>query len=155
MPARGHAVGYPYWLAATAGLPTMPAGKGSEHMPSGLGALQYDMMLAYLRTQRVYLYTGTTPASYTLGLIEAMMSGVPVVSIDAESWGDGWDGADLFEGDTIAGIAPRGVKAAREMLANILTQPDLAASLSRQSHERAVSMFGIEHVGAQWRAFLT
>ena len=155
MPARGHAVGYPYWLQATAGLPTMPAGKGSETMPGGIGALSYELMLAYLRSQRVYLYTGTTPASYTLGLIEAMLSGVPVVSIDAASWGEGWDGADLFEGDAIAGYAPPTVADTRNLLATILNQPDLALTVSRQARDRAISLFGIEQVGAQWRAFLS
>jgi hypothetical protein len=58
-------------------------------------------MRDYLRRIRAYLYTGTQPASYTLGLIEAMMTGVPVVSIgpDHMTWQ-----RDLFEGHELARI---------------------------------------------------
>jgi hypothetical protein len=61
-------------------------------------------MRDYLRRIRAYLYTGTQPASYTLGLIEAMMTGVPVVSIgpDHMTWQ-----RDLFEGHEIAKPAGR------------------------------------------------
>lgn len=154
MPARGNACGYGFWMAATAGLPAMPAGKGSEQMPGGLGVLSYDMALAYLRSQRVYLYTGTTPASYTLGLIEAMLSGVPVVSIDAESWGDGWDGADLFEGAAIAGLTAFGPDDARTLLTTILNNQDIAQEFGEEAHKRAIELFGIGTIGPQWKAFL-
>jgi glycosyltransferase involved in cell wall biosynthesis len=72
-------------------------GPGSEDI-GGPGALTYDEMRGWLRRARVYLYTGTQPASYTLGLIEAMMTGIPVVSI-GPSWMDVFPyGPDLFEG---------------------------------------------------------
>jgi hypothetical protein len=90
--------GLGFWLAATEGLPAKPAGPGSEQLRGGIGALSYDGMREYLRHLRVYLYTGTTPASYTLGLIEAMLSGVPVVSLSGKAWA-GPD--ELFEGDAI------------------------------------------------------
>src|SRR5438552_11850672 len=95
MVERGDACGLSFWQEATAELPTKPAGPGSEKLPGGVGTLIYDEMREYLRHLRTYLYTGTTPASYTLGLIEAMLSGVPVVSIGSEAWAGP---ADLFEG---------------------------------------------------------
>jgi hypothetical protein len=59
-------------------------------------------MRATLRRARAYLYTGTQPASYTLGLIEAMMTGVPVVSI-GPSWMRVFPyGHELFEGHELA-----------------------------------------------------
>jgi len=102
MPGRGEYCGLPFWLAATAGLPAKPAGPGSERLPGGIGALDYDEMRAYLRRCRAYLYTGTQPASYTLGLIEAMMTGVPVVSIGPEHMRIFPYGPELFEGHAIA-----------------------------------------------------
>jgi glycosyltransferase involved in cell wall biosynthesis len=80
MVERADACNLAFWRAATEGLPTLPAGPHSEQL-GGVGALTYDEMRDYLRAARCYLYTGTQPASYTLGLIEAMMTGVPVVSI--------------------------------------------------------------------------
>jgi hypothetical protein len=93
------------------GLPVKPAGLQSEVLPGGLGALTYPEMVEYLRHIRAYLYTGTQPASYTLALIEAMMTGVPVVSI-----GPGYMWVpDLFEGHELArsGDPPRDDPAAR------------------------------------------
>lgn len=152
---RGDACGYTFWRRATAGLTTAPAGKGSEVLPGGLGALPYGQMLAYLRSLRVYLYTGTRPASYTLGLIEAMMSGTPVVSIGRKAWGEDWGGTDLFEADRITNYAVNDPKQARELLVAILTQQDIAQRVSREMRERATDMFGIETVGARWRKFLS
>ena len=65
-----------YYLEATRGLYARPAGPGSERL-RGVGSLSHEDMLDYLRRCRVYLYTGTQPASYTLGLMEAMLTGIP------------------------------------------------------------------------------
>jgi hypothetical protein len=151
MVERGESCGLSFWLAATEGLPARPAGPGSEQLPGGIGALSYDEMREYLRRCRAYLYTGTTPASYTLGLIEAMLSGVPVVSID---WHD-WAGPDdLFEGPEIATIGAKGVAGARDWLEMWLadrTDAALAGDLARQ---HAIRLFDVATVGPQWVEFL-
>ena len=152
MKQRGDACGYGFWQAATEGLPTRPAGAGSEEM-GGLGLLPYEAMLDYLRHIRAYLYTGTRPASYTLGLIEALLSGVPVISIGAEAWGAGWDGAELFEGHAIAGWSSDPVADARDDLWGILSE-GFELSPPDWQRQRAISLFGIETVGQQWCEFL-
>lgn len=167
MAKRGDACGLGFWLAATEGLPTRPAGPGSEELRGGVGSMPYPAMLEYLRRSRAYLYTGTRPASYTLGLIEAMLSGVPVVSIGSRAWGAEWGGEDLFEVDGLshenrlepAILAkdrcfddPAQAKAA---LRTILDYPDKAANISRGQRSRAIELFGIDTIGAQWKAFLS
>jgi glycosyltransferase involved in cell wall biosynthesis len=110
-------------------------------------------MRDYLRRIRAYLYTGTQPASYTLGLIEAMMTGVPVVSIgpDHMTWQ-----RDLFEGHEIAEVSgrPPRVRAQEWLAATFATTIDLATKCARYTRERAIALFGIETVGPQWREFL-
>lgn len=179
---RGEACGYGFWQEATRGLArpfgglpedgppppfALPLGPGSEAI-GGPGALTYTEMLDWLRHARAYLYTGTRPASYTLGLIEAMLSGVPVVTIPASVWGDGWDGADLFEGHEIVRYGSSGegsregaVATTRSMLGKLLgtwVAPDVALHeaqlVSTYQRARAVELFGIETIGAQWKAFL-
>lgn len=164
MAQRGNACGHWFWEAATDGLPTRPAGPGSEALRGGVGALDYYAMLDYLAGLRCYLYTGTTPASYTLGLIEAMLSGVPVVSIGARAWGL----PDLFEAatrdDLPIGEKPRSIVAAdacfddpgdaQKALLGLLHFPDKAATISPMQRQRAIDLFGIETVGPQWKAFL-
>src|SRR5687768_6353978 len=75
-----------FWFEATKGLPVRPMGPGSEQY-GGTGQVSTDEIKAGLRKSRAYLYTGTQPASYTLGLIEAMMTGIPVVSIGPSHMG--------------------------------------------------------------------
>ncbi len=65
-----------FWADTTVGLNRKVFGPGSDN-----GEVSTEEMQELLRSARVYLYTGTQPASYTLGLIEAMMTGIPVVSI--------------------------------------------------------------------------
>jgi hypothetical protein len=152
MAQRGDACGYNFWMSATAGLPATPAGPGSEVLAGGLGGLTYDRMLDYLARIRAYLYTGTTPASYTLGLIEAMMTGTPVVSIGPKAWGYGWDGDDLFE--VIAKPGFDHPLRARDTLVELLTDPVMANDLSNSQRALAIETFGIGKVGVQWQDFL-
>lgn len=175
---RGDACGYGFWQEATRGLArpngadgppppfALPLGPGSEVI-GGPGSLSYPEMLDWLKRARVYLYTGTRPASYTLGLIEAMLSGIPVVSIGAHTWGDPWNGAELFEVQSpqhgpefTPGILPWDQTFddpvdANKAIRALLDYPDKAAVVSKAQRHRAVAMFGIETVGAQWREFLS
>jgi hypothetical protein len=151
MKQRGDACGYGFWQVATEGLPTCPAGAGSEEM-GGLGLMPYPAMLDYLRHLRCYLYTGTTPASYTLGLIEAMFAGVPVVSIGPEAWGQRWGGADLFEGHEIATYYADDPERSRDSLRTLLDIADSEASVETRS--RAMALFDVANVGMDWVEFL-
>lgn len=155
MQQRGDACGYRFWMDATAGLPVEPAGPGSDVLYGGIGELPYQRMLDYLRRIRCYLYTGTRPASYTLGLMEAMMAGVPVVSIGAHAWGDEWDGADLFEGHELARPGFDDPQRARDLLVAFLTDPALASEASTVTRLRAEELFDVAIVGQQWREFLS
>ena len=154
MQQRGDACGYGFWEAATEGLPVAPAGPGSDVLRGGLGSLDYEAMLDYLRHLRVYLYTGTRPASYTLGLIEAMMSGVPVVSIDARAWGESWGGTDLFEAHEFASRWAPTLGATRMALRDMLDFNTSAQNASRDIRDMAIAYFGIERIGKRWDDFL-
>jgi glycosyltransferase involved in cell wall biosynthesis len=147
---RDDALNWRFWEEATAGLPRTFAGPHSEKI-GGLGALPYDEMRDYLRRIRAYLYTGTQPASYTLGLIEAMMTGVPVVSI-GPSWMT-WQ-RDLFEGhELVPQWSDRPEYVAGTLKLWLASMSD-ARHWSSFQRERAIAHFGIETVGPQWREFL-
>ena len=103
---RGTACGYPFWAEVTADLPVRPAGPGSDAI-GGIGELTYEQVRAYLRRIRAYLYTGTVPASYTLGLIEAMMTGVPIVSIGRRAGGRAYRGWRRYSRVTRSLTGPR------------------------------------------------
>ena len=64
------------------GFPAMVYGEGNDDLgPLNGGNLPYDLMKGAMRDNRAFLYAGTWPACYTLSIMEAMMTGIPVVSI--------------------------------------------------------------------------
>lgn len=141
MAGRGEFCGLSSWLAMARSLPTRPAGLHSERLPNGLGALTYPDMLDYLRRVRTYYYTGTQPASYTLALMEAMLTGVPVVSMRPDAW---WM-PDLFE--MLTPDDPG-------LLALYLHDEAAAAEASRTIRAHAIELFDIATVAPQWQALL-
>lgn len=143
-----------FWDSATRGLKRQATGPGSEVI-GGPGAVSVDEMRWTLSRARAFLFTGSQPASYTLGLVEAMAAGIPVVSI-----GPSWMrvhspyGPDLFEGHELAPLWSDDPNAARHMLRRLLADHDWAREVSRQTRERAAQHFDRETVARQWRDFL-
>lgn len=161
MRQRGDACGYSFWEEATYGLPVAPAGPGSEVMDGGIGPLPYDAMRSYLRQMRVYLYTGTRPASYTLGLIEAMMTGTPVVVMGAGAFHPSalWEAEDIIKSQTHEDYPIRPVDASDpsdvgRFLREILDDDEMAARFSAWSRRRAIDLFGLDEISGQWADFL-
>ena len=152
MTDRGSFTGESFYRQATEGLPAKPAGGGSEELPGGLGLLSYDGMREYLRRVRVFAYLGTAPASYTLALIEAMMTGTPVVSVSSKALWPVYD--SLFEGHEISGIGADTPAAMRALLGGLLEDRDYAQEIGHRQRQIALALFGIETVGRQWLAFL-
>jgi glycosyltransferase involved in cell wall biosynthesis len=112
-------------------------------------------MQVLLRMSRAYCYTGTQPASYTLGLIEAMMTGIPVVSIGPKWMNVFPYGPDLFEGHEIAGLSADDPTEARAMLTSVLQRETVAAAYGEKARRRAIELFGIDTIREQWREFLS
>jgi hypothetical protein len=150
MAQRGNACGFDFWDAATRDLPAQPAGPGSEALDGGLGQLDYETMREYLRRIRVYVYTGTRPASYTLGLMEAMLTGVPVVAMGAAAF----EPRDLWEAHNITLLGFDGPEEARRMVRNLLGDKEWAAGIGRGQQLRARELFGLERIMGQWADFL-
>lgn len=151
--ARDPYTNWRFWEPATKGLRRAPLGPGSEHI-GGPGELTYDEMKRWLREARCYLYTGTQPASYTLGLIEAMMTGIPVVSIGPEWMTVFPYGPDLFEGHEIAENGFRDPYVAGMAVAELLNDHAEAMIVSDRTRARAISLFGKAKIAAEWKAFL-
>jgi hypothetical protein len=142
-----------YWDKVTADLPNLPLGPGSEAI-GGNGSLPYWQMQGYLRSARAYLYTGTQPASLTLGLIEALMTGIPLVSI-GPSWMRVFPyGPDLFEGHELAPFSYDDPEDAASMLRMLLNDSDYAESVSVNQRKAAIETFGKDKIAKQWRLYL-
>jgi hypothetical protein len=149
-----------FWEDATKGLNRMALGPGSEVL-GGPGELEFFQMQHMLRTARVYLYTGTQPASYTLGLIEAMMTGIPVVSIGPSHMQIFPYGPDLFEGHEIVDGSMKwsdDPAVIRDLLQTWYLRDGGPEGIPQEDsiagRQRAIDLFGIDTIREQWRAFL-
>lgn len=146
---RHPATNWEYWDLATGDLPSVPVGKGSEVI-GGVGVLPFEAMKGMLRTSRAYLYTGTQPASYTLGFMEALMTGIPLLSITRE-W---MQLPALFEAETICGFAANDPHDAASLLRLWLNDFKAATEISIYQRSVAIDTFGMANVGAAWSEFL-
>ena len=142
-----------FWHEATYDLPNMPLGPGSEVI-GGPGSLSYADMQEWLRNARAYLYTGTQPASYTLGLLEALMTGIPVISIGPAHMNIFPYGPDLFEGHELASGWTDRPETANTQLRLLLEDHEQAQRASEHQRKRAIEMFGMDRIKAEWTAFL-
>ena len=147
---RGSACSPDFWNAAVAGLRAIPLGEGTE-----TGILPLAEMQQRLRSARAYLYCGTRPASYTLGAIEALMTGIPIVSIGPHTWGKGIDWLPyVFEAHEFAYASSNSPEAAHLALASLLNDETEAREASAAQRQKAVRLFGKATVMADWQAYL-
>jgi len=142
-----------FWDEATRGLPHKAIGPGSEFI-EGPGEISLQEMKAALRLYRAYLYTGTQPAAYTLGLVEAMMTGIPVVSIGPLRMQVFPYSPQLFEGHEIARHWANSPTNAHDMLVELLSSSEYSAKVSAAQRARAIELFGKETIAKQWKEFL-
>lgn len=149
--------GWDFWEAATRGLPADPAGPESEEW-GGRGALSIADLRDYLRGVGAYLYTGTFPASYTLGLIEAMMTGVPLVAAGPNRWARDFAGLPygwkLYEAHELAPLTADHPAVARGLLTRLLADDGYAQDIGAQSRALALDLWGKAKIAAQWADFL-
>ena len=158
---RNNYCGLQWFERATEGLPRLMIGPHNadiETMPSAL--LSYDELIEALRVNRAFFYTGTYPAPYTLGFVEAWIAGIPVVAIGPKlrnhHFGGGLEGYEiphLIE-NGVNGYWSDDVGALRRYCEGLLSDRDLAQAIGEQGRAKATALFGTETVAAQWRALL-
>lgn len=84
MKSRSSDCNYDAFLHATRGFRAKIYGQGNENVEEWLRAdkiYSYEHLKKVYSENAVYLYTGTKPSCYTLNFMEAMMTGIPIVSI--------------------------------------------------------------------------
>lgn len=156
---RSNSCNWNTWEAVTVGFDRNVYGPGNEDTGCDGGRLPYEELKEQYRKNRVYFYTGTYPASYTLNFIEAMMTGIPIVSIGKTVANiDPMAGIDSFEVDRIIkngvnGFISNEVDELREMVLKLLTDQNLAIKIGEAGRETAIELFGKETIKNQWKEF--
>jgi hypothetical protein len=160
MKERRYATNYDVFEEVTKGFPRKIYGPHNENFCKDSGGfVGYERLKEVLRKSRVYFYTGTQPAPYTLNLIEAMMTGIPIVAI-----GPGL-GNPKFLPDhytyEIPGIIQNGVDGLYsdnpEQLKNaikiMLERRDAAQLIGDAGRKKAIEIFGKDKIKAQWTEY--
>jgi len=151
---------YDVWDHVTKGLPRQVA--GSENEPLGkdsIGCVPYAELKEFLRQSRVYFYTGTYPASYTLNYIEARMTGIPVVAIGPrlgnspyEAGQNTYEIEDLID-NGLDGFYSDDPVELREKVEWMLKDLESAKRIGQLGRDMARQVFGKEVIKKQWQEF--
>src|SRR5690606_21191020 len=82
MKRRAKECGWQIFNSVTEGFDRELYGTGNEGIAEfSKGKVPYEELKNALRTRRVYFYTGTQPAPYTLNCMEAWLAGIPIVAV--------------------------------------------------------------------------
>ncbi|MFH1547074.1 MAG: glycosyltransferase [bacterium] len=135
-------------------------GPGNNQPGFGIGKVPYEQLKQEMRDSRVYFYTGTHPASYTLNFIEAWMTGIPIVAIGPEHGNAAYlRNHDLYE---IPDLIQNGVNGfisddpgfLHKKIKQLLADKDLATRIGNAGRKEAVRHFNSDMIGNAWKAFL-
>jgi glycosyltransferase involved in cell wall biosynthesis len=125
---------YPLYLEATAGLPTLHI----DHLNPAQAVHTYNDLVPVFRRSRLYLHDGEQ--EYTITLIEALMTGMPVVSFPVP-------GIERYVVHGSNGFVGRTANQVREYCRLLLDDADLAARMGKASRELALR----NHSESRWR----
>lgn len=123
------------------------------------GYLTYEGMRQKMRDARVYVYTGTQPACYTLNFIEALMTGIPIVAIGPQHGNSLNIAGDMYEIPDIINNGVNGywsddLNVLRNNIQMLLNDKRLAERIGRMGRDTAIKMFGKKVIKEAWREYL-
>jgi len=153
MVARTRALHFDLFEKATRGLTRTLYGTQNEAAGELWGGrLTYEQLKQAYRDNRVFFYTGTYPAPYTMAFQEAFMSGQPIVSI-----GRGLAGFDLEVGDFIEngvnGFVSDNLRQLYESVNLLLKDYSIASKISAAGRQKAIELFSKHKIKEEWRRF--
>jgi hypothetical protein len=161
MKQRNEACNFDFFEEVTRPFPRHLFGPGNESIGEWTtGKVPYEKLVHELQMNRVYFYTGTHPASYTLNFMEAWVTGIPVVAIGSEHGNSkAFLGHNLYEvpkliKNGINGFCSDNKEELQHYIKELLENDSLAKSISEQGRAEAIVHFGKETIKAQWKAFL-
>jgi len=151
-------------MQAMNGFPAIVYGPGNDNLgPLNGGDMPFELLKGALRDNRVFLYGGTWPAPYTLGFIEAMMTGIPIVSIGPQMASDipavpPQERFDFFEipqiiKNGVNGFYSDDMNEIRGYIDKLLNDQDLARKIGEEGRKTAIKLFGKNKIREDWTRF--
>jgi len=136
-------------------------GGGNEGLPNASSAaVSPQEMTRILRDRRVYFYTGTYPASYTLAFIEAWSCGIPIVAVGRRLWeiqpdrdGELYEIPDLIT-NGVDGFFSDDIEELQAHIRLLLHDHDVARRISAAAVKSARRRFDYATIRDRWGEFL-
>lgn len=116
------------------------------------GSLSYEELKGVYRDNRVFFYTCTFPAPYTMGFMEAWMTGTPIVAIGSELAGFHLE-VPLLIDNGVNGFTSNNLLELRKYTSTLLEDHNLAKAISVQGRKKAIELFGKERIKREWKEF--
>ncbi len=161
MKTRGKFCGFETFEKATQPFPRFLYGPGNEDSGIPGGQLSYEDLKERLRRYRVFFYTGTYPASYTLGFIEAFMMGIPIVAAGPGLWDAGFfPNHDLYEVHLLlgsegeAGYWADTIPELQTYIRRLLLDEEEAQRIHQNARAMAIKLFSKDEAKKGWKEFL-
>jgi len=124
------------------------------------GQVDYRELKRLLRVSRVYFYTGTYPASYTLNFIEALMTGTPIVALGRalgnsphEIGQNTYEVPDILD-ESGGGLYADDIGELKNYIKILMEDRAFASQISERGRQAAIKYFAKEKIKAQWKEFL-
>lgn len=150
---RGWCLHYDIFEKATRGLPRIIFGKSNEDCgPLWGGYLNYEQLKQAYRDHRVFFYTGTHPAPYTMAFQEAFMTGMPIVSIGKQLAGYNLEIPEIIE-NGVHGFWSDNIRELYNYTKLLLEDYSLAKKISYNARKKALELFSKHKIKEQWRSF--
>jgi len=160
MQQRGSFCNYHTFEEATRPFPRKLFGPGNEQSGLGYGKIPFEQIKQEFRNNRVYFYTGTHPASYTLNFIESWISGIPIVAIGPKFGNaDVWRNHNLYEihnliHNGVDGFISDSISQLQSHIRSLLNDKRLAQQISDAGRKEAIRHFGRDMIKASWEVYL-
>lgn len=160
MQQRDSACNYSFFEKTTRQFPRHLFGPGNEGQEWTSGKVSFEQLKEEMRLNRVYFYTGTHPASYTLNFIEAWISGMPIVAIGPQHGNSKhFANHELYEipqliKNQVNGFISDNSYELQVYIQSLLNNDKLAQSISISARKSAIEFFGKETIKQQWKEFL-
>lgn len=132
---------YAQWKEATEDLPVLHV----DHLDPDQPVFEYEDLQRALRRARLYLHDGEQ--EYTITLIEAMMTGLPLVSFRIP-------GIDRYVEHGVNGFVGESAAEIREHCQALLNDRDLAERMGAASRAKAIREFHEDRWRQQWRSIV-
>ena len=155
--ARGARMSFDFHQQCVDGLPFDLYGLNNDDVPHWRGVVSAAQQQEILRSHCCAFITGTQPAPYTLGFIEAWMTGIPVVHVGRKrSCGDAHG---IYEIDHLIVHGENGflvdeVAEAKEVMSALIGDSDLCRRISQAGRASAIAFFGKDRAKREWSDFL-